>query len=433
MNEFSLKRSMLNPVAPIGTGTPEVESMVSYFCRLAMSHCISANELGREVVRIMRWDFSNRFRWFDVQMSGMSEAAENWVCALSKLTGVSELESLTLLPWRGIIAMSLPRIASARWCPCCIAEDRAMNRKPYFRLAWDVGIVTACPRHEIKLVHACPTCEKSNTRHASAFVMPGWCTACGAFFGGGSGDEHVKATNEEVWVASQIGAILAGESMLTSAPTLATLRSTIQQLIECMDDGKSAVFARRLGLSKTNLHGWLKGEGPPSLSGLLRIASETGLTLPKLLTGDLADWQPGRGKIRDLDSVLPKSKKHATRQVRDWDHIRTRLLALADSSCVVSVQEAARSLNVSRRELYRNANAEARALGKRWIDESRLRGEQSREMASNVIKAAYTEISASGKSVNLRELLEHMPAKSFGNLRNPVKLLREIREGESSD
>ncbi|WMY11103.1 TniQ family protein [Paraburkholderia phenoliruptrix] len=428
MNE--LKRSMLNPVAPIGIGTPDVESMVSYFCRVAMSHCISANDLGREVVRTMRWDYSSRFRWFHVQMSGMSEAAENWVYALSKLTGVSELESLTLLPLRGVVAMSLPRIASARWCPCCIAEDRTTNRKPYFRLAWDVGVVTACPKHEIKLVEACPTCEGSNTRHASAFVMPGWCTSCGAFFGGDSANEHVKATKEEVWVASQIGAMLAGEGTLASAPTLATLRSTIQRLIDCMDDGKSAVFARRLGLGKTILHHWLTGAGAPSLAGLLRIASATGLTLPKLLSGDLPDWQPGNGEMRDLDSVLAKPRKYAARQVRDWDDIRTTLLALADSSPVVSVAEAARSLKVSRRELYCNAKVEARALGKRWIEENRLRGEQSRQIATDAIKAAYTEISASGKSVNLRGLLEHMPAKVFGRLRNPVALLREIREGE---
>ncbi|HIH2750535.1 TniQ family protein [Burkholderia aenigmatica] len=429
--ELLLTRSTLNPVAPIAVGTPEVESMVSYFCRLAMSHCISASDLGREVVRIMRWDFSSSYRWFRVQMSGMSEAAENWVYALSKLTSMRELESLTLVPWRGIIAMTLPRIASARWCPCCLAEDGATSRKPYFRLAWDVGVVTACPRHQIQLVDACPTCGKSNTRHGAAFVMPGWCTACGSFLGGDSAEKHVKATQEEVWVASQVGAMLASKSVLASRSTLATVRSTIRRLIDCMDDGKSAVFARRVGLSKTIMHEWLTGEVVPSLTGLLRIASQTGLTLPNLLSGDLAGWQPGNGEMRNLDSLLRKSKNRSTPQVRDWDHIRATLLALLDSSPVVSVREAARGLNVSARELYRCANAEARALGKRWNDERRMRGEQSRDAASDVIKAAYAEISASGKSVNLRALLEHMPAKDFGSLRNPVKLLREIREGEN--
>lgn len=90
-------RSMLNPVAPIGVGTPEVESMVSYFCRLAMSHCISTTELHRIVDRTMQWQLSEKYDWCQVGLSGMSDAAERMADALSKLTGIGNLDSLTLL------------------------------------------------------------------------------------------------------------------------------------------------------------------------------------------------------------------------------------------------------------------------------------------------------------------------------------------------
>lgn len=38
-------RSILHAVMPIGLGTPQVESLTSYFCRLANSHACTTNDL----------------------------------------------------------------------------------------------------------------------------------------------------------------------------------------------------------------------------------------------------------------------------------------------------------------------------------------------------------------------------------------------------
>lgn len=418
-------RSVLNPVAPIGIGTPETESLVSYFCRLAMSHCISTTELHRFVERTMQWQLSEKYDWCQVDLSGMSDAAERMADALSKLTGIGNLDSLTLLTWRDVIAQSSPKQNWSRWCPQCLTEDGETGRT-YFRLAWDVGIVTACPKHRIRLAHVCPDCGRTDTRHKSAFVMPGWCTSCGMFLG--NNEQPASATPAEIWVASQVGTMLAAQSTLASPPTRSALLGGIREIVTRLDGGKNALFARRIGLNKTTVHYWLNDGGAPTLPGLLRIASQTGLALPRLLTGDLSEWSPTSGPILEVDSALPNRKRRAARQRHDWDYIRAQLAALAQTPTVVSVEETARNLNVSVRELYAYANEEACSLGRRWIEHRQRRGEQSRDAARELIETACSEILAEGKAVNLRELIAHLPSGSANRFNGILKRLKEIRE-----
>jgi DNA-binding phage protein len=426
IDRLSMTRSVLNPVAPIGVGTPEVESMVSYFCRLAMSHCISAAELFRFVAEAMERKSVGLYKWNLLYLSGMSETTANWASTLSKLTSVERLDFLTLLTWRDVVAHSSPSDKSSScWCPQCFEEDRATGLVPYFRLAWDVGTVTACAKHEVRLARSCPHCGRTGARHNSAYVVPGWCTFCGGFLGGIG--ESPPATTGEIWIACQIGAMVAAQSTLASIPTRQALLYTIRELVDRLDNGKSALFARRVGLSKTTIHHWLNNGGTPRLPGLLRIASQSGLTLPALLTGDLSSSLPVSIEIQDLESILPNQKSRAPRKFHDWDHIRDEMVTLIQSPTVTSVAQAARNLNVDLRELYKNANEEARALGKRWIEHRKYRGEQSRKATHELIESAYAEISSEGKSVNLRELLAHLPDKSPKMAQGVFAILQEVK------
>jgi hypothetical protein len=427
--ELSIARSVLNPVAPIGVGTPEVESMVSYFCRLAMSHCISAANLGRIIERAMQWKLPEGWRWHAINLSGISDTAQDWACALSRLTSVDNLDSLTLIPWREVIAEQSARATSAQWCPHCLADDRAAGATPYFRLSWEVGTVSACSKHKSRLEQVCPDCGRANTRHKSVFVVPGWCTSCGGFLGVGDSE---PATPAEIWIAAQVDAMLTVQNNLKSRPSLDPMLNGIRELVERLDDGKSARFARRIGLPKTTVHYWLKEGVTPALPALLRIASKTGLTLPKLLTGDLDDWPPATADIHELNSLFPDSKKRAPRERRDWDRIRAELAALNESSAVVSVREAARNLNVNVRHLYTHAHEEAQVLAERWIQQRQHRGEESRRKTSEVIERIYPEIVAKGKAVNLREIIAHVPKEDLDGVRDVFSVLQEIKERSNS-
>ncbi|QSN63817.1 TniQ family protein (plasmid) [Caballeronia sp. M1242] len=425
---LSLTRSALNPVAPIGVGTPDVESLVSYFCRLAMSHCISAADLGRTVERAMQWSLPAGWRWNATSLSGMSDTAHDWARALSKLTSVDNLHSLTLLPWRSVIAERSARSASEQWCPYCLADDRAADATPYFRLSWDVGAVSACTKHKTRLVQVCPDCGSANARHKSVFVVPGWCTSCGGFLGVGASE---PATHEEVWISGQFGAMLAIEHDFAARPSLEAMLNGIRELVQCLDEGKSARFARRIGLPKNTVHHWLAQGGTPGLPALLRIASRSGLTLPKLVAGDLTDWEPSFAEIYDSDVVFPESKRRPARKVRDWPIIRAQLAALSESSTVVSVREAARGLDIDVRLLYIHANDEARALAMQWNQHRKLLSEESQRRSTEVIARAYPEITAKGKAVNLREVLAHVPKEDLVGV-HVFTVLREMQKMKQS-
>lgn len=418
-------RSKLNPVAPFGIGTRDVESMTSYICRVAMSHCITGYDLTRKVGRHMDWEINPKFNWRLTNPSGIAGTAERWSRALSELTGVENLNLLTLLPWRGVIAESALMANSSRWCPCCFAEDRATGRTPYLRLAWDIGAVTACATHHTKLTDACPECGHQKARDDSAYIVPGWCTKCGAFLGSGAAQHPV--TTEEQWIADQVGNMLARQAILERAPSRDALLDCIRRLIAHLDGGKNALFARRLGVNRSTVHHWVRQGGAPTLPALLCIASHVSLELPKLLTGDLSDWSLTSGASCQRPVLLSPRKARAAAVANRPEQIRAHLAALIESGEHISVSEAARQLNVNPRQLYIVANDEARVLGQRWMRERRKSAVQRQDIARRAIEDAYPKILADGKCVNFRQLWRYIPKEILSGSRGMAALLRDVK------
>jgi DNA-binding phage protein len=419
-------RSALHALSPIGTGTPEVESLLSYLCRLAVSHSVSLASLSRRIAQSVGWDFSEKYDAHFANINGIGEAAMNWSSALSALTSVERLDRLTLLPWQNVVAQSCLAASSSRWCPECLTEDRSSGKAPYFRLAWDVGAVDVCQKHKIALVHACPDCGRTDSRHKSAYVVPGWCAHCGAFLGDVS--YRTSATPEQMWKASQIGALFAAQATLDSMPTRDALHETLRMLVTRLDHGKSAVFARRIGLSKTTVHHWLKNGGAPTMPALLRIASQTGLALTQLLTGNLIEWPPASLDIYQLSLLFPEESQRPPARIHDWNAVRKKLAAISQTPEIISLTEAARQLDIDPKLLYLHANQEARFLSERWKQYMQRKGEQSMKNARSMIENACEQILADGRAPNLRKLYGLVPSEVLGSIRGTINLLQEIKE-----
>ncbi|MFL9887356.1 TniQ family protein [Paraburkholderia agricolaris] len=418
-------RSALNPLLPLGVGERDTESLHSYFFRLALSHCISAPELKRTVTEKMKWRIPGKYRWDECNLNGMGSAAERWSQGLSELTCIAHLDMLTLLPWRNVIAQKSLSSTSSRWCSVCFAQDRADGRTPYLRLAWDIGEVAVCPIHETWLTNVCPNCGRSNTRNSTSYVVPGWCCFCGEFLGNWAGAVSVSAA--EIWKACQIGAMLAAQSRLSSTPTRDTFIKGLFNLVICLDDGKNAVFARRIGLNRSTVHYWLKEGGIPTIAAHLRIASQTGLSLPSLLTGKTAAAQSAPIPPTQLTTLFPGHRKRVSPRSLDVGQINDQLEAFILSGASLSVGEAARRLNVHPRQLYEFANRNARIMGQTWKRQQRSRGEENRKRAAGFIEAALLEIVAEGKGASLRELRRRIPKDVLGSVRDIFTLLEEVK------
>lgn len=423
-------RSSLHALTPIGMGTGQVESLQSYFCRLAVSHAVSLPSLARRVANTLPGELRENFDWHERNLNGTSEVTHSWAAALSALTSVGHLDKLTLLPWREVVAQRSLIAKSGRWCPDCFAEDQELGKQPYFRLVWELSDVKICHRHQAPLVNICPDCGRRDTRHKATYVIPGWCSCCGGFLGRrAQGDAcHPSVTPEAMWVSRQAEQLVAAQQQISVTPTMSSLAAAIQTIVTRMDAGKSAAFARRVGLSKATVHHWLRDDGTPTLGASLQIAAHAGLTLPDLLSGKLDGWappMPNSQLVLDLRVEL-KGKRSAPRTL-DWDAIKAELRSFMSLSVPISVAEAGRRLNIDDRHLYLRANQEARALGERWKRHLAMQKRQVLAEARPYLIAACSDIAMEGKAVSLREIESRVPAAVLGRIESLFDVLVDIK------
>lgn len=430
MKSFPNPRSALHALEPLEIGTTEVESLVSYYCRLAASHSVTTLALSRTIAGHIGLDVIPTFDWYHRQISGIRESALTWSSALSALTSVQGLDGLTYLPWRDVISQNgLSIVKRGQFCPHCFADDVASGRTPYFRLSWESSEVSVCLKHKTRLVQYCPGCGKDNVRHSAAHVIPGWCTHCGEFLGRAADLTPPTAFDPaKLWRARQVGELLATQSTLASGPDRSALMTAITEIIARMDNGQSAAFARRIGVAKSAVHHWLKENGTPTLEVSLKIAAQSGLSLSQLLRGDLAGWQPPAIEQQlSLKLLLPKQAPAATPRTLDWAEIELQLSEFLNLPTPISVLEAARRLDVEARQLYLRANKTARQIGERWKDYIRRRQQASVVKAWPHLEVACIEIMAKGKAVTRREISARVPGHILSPVSNLLNVIKDVQ------
>jgi DNA-binding phage protein len=425
MNEVMCPpRSTLYPLPLIGVGTAGVESLPSYFCRLAVTHCVSSTDLLHRVSENCGWPAPPKNFWKDVNLSGMGDVAERYACALSEMTSVERLDLLTLRSWRNVIAHSSQAPAKGRWCGACFEDDLVQGGIPYFRLAWDVGDLNVCAKHGTGLIDACPDCGRTNARNNAVWVVPGWCCHCGAPLGGVR-EAPSSPAPAETWKAAQVGQLLAAQASLVSVPDHGTMIQGILKLVEQFDDGMSARFARRIGLTKSTVHWWLRQGGVPTLAAHLRIASQTGVSLEELLTGAIGNKVRSCDEFPSVAELFPDYKKRASPRQHDTAGIEAQMDEFCQSIGSGSVQEAARRLKIHPRLLYRIVNEKARIIGAKWREDQRDRSEQHRLDAARAIEVAVENIVSRGKAPNLREVQRLVPQDVLGSVRGLIAMIQE--------
>lgn len=427
-------RSVLHALEPMGIGTPEIESLLSYLCRLAVSHSTSTLSLSRAVAHHFEHAVEEQFDWYHRQLSGVGESALTWSSALSALTSVPRLDLLTFLPWKDVIAQNgLPIVSKGQFCTHCLAEDLATGKAPYFRLAWESKAVTVCAKHLVRLTQHCPCCGMDNVRHAAAFVVPGWCTKCGAFLGSAASDAPTSTDPAELWRARQVGELVSAHSQLATPPQRQNLMDAVQHLIEEMDGGQSARFAKRIGLSKGTVHYWLQTDKTPTLEASLMVAAQSGIGLTLLLQGDTRNWTPPtEGQQLPLELVKPPTHQRSARRHLDWVDIEVRLKKFLMQPTPISVREAARQLDLEPRQLYLNVNQTARQLAARWLAYLKRRRQSNLDHVMPILENAGREVLMEGKALNLREISARVPQEVISSIPGIFGILKSVQSNLES-
>lgn len=248
-------RSRLYSLKPIATGTPYVEGLVSYICRLAEAHHVSPGVLiKQEILPSFRKTYSVGGKTsYRVQGDGFATSvsafptpvyrknpneygllAWQYIEGLEPLTLQGGLRSLTIPPWAEETAESNQTTEFARrlraWCPRCIRGWRDTEQPVYEPLIWSIAAATVCPLHRQPLRSCCPHCRRTQLPIPGRMQV-GRCVHCQNWLDiqpeEPSEPETLVASEIDwhLWVTQQV------VEMLVSSPVKAETRNEIGRVL----------------------------------------------------------------------------------------------------------------------------------------------------------------------------------------------------------
>lgn len=167
----------------LGRETFEIESLLSYWCRLSALHGLTINQLGSAIAA---WGqrhglaFPNNLLYGrSLSMCGYGDDVQKLVRILEVAVGTSGLAAGTLLGLRAVLAPggrgALKKFKA--WCPSCYQDDVKLHGECFDRLFWGLEAIERCPIHKLKLWSNCPHCNSAQRYpHTGGFISR--CRSC---------------------------------------------------------------------------------------------------------------------------------------------------------------------------------------------------------------------------------------------------------------
>ncbi len=414
------QRSELVPLKPMGLGTPYRESLTSYFQRLADSHCVPPRLLAREFV-VPRLGYNNRVKhnqadrfWRSPFFNGMGEVPRSWTRILEDLTSMKGLDRLTLLPLYGRVGLQGISPTGHKWCPLCLREGLQAG-VPYGQLLWEVGCVTACPRHGTKLVCTCGCTAQDRLPTLKVKFLPHVCPHCGKDLSLTPETEVELADPEELRIARSVADLLGSEAFESGMATCAagTIADFLKAAIEVIGEGNGARVAHLLSVSKGGLSDWCNRHHVPSLPQAAHVAETFGVPLALVLQGRGTEQLEGQRPAPLLRRIVGGTKK---RRLYSIDDLEGQMRSLLEAKPPISVVDAGILLNMAPRELNRLQPELARALAERFKTWRQQETAERREDCLKVVRELAMQMAYEGIIPSMKRLearLEGVLATSF--------------------
>lgn len=320
-----LQTTVLYGIRPRAEGTGDIESLFSYFLRLAHEHRLTPKKLVDVVLRDVVAQVPQLAHWKigwgwdknggrDIVNSGL--LAQRWVKILGLATGQAGLEWATMLGLAEHVSGDL-LAPDDRVCLQCLADDLAGDQLPYGRLLWRMKAVTCCSIHRCRLV--LPTCERgiSTTRaQFSRVKLSGVCNQCGSIGHRCMSAQTEPVSDDDVWRAEQCRQLIAALPSIASSDPRAVPKGIKTY---CVEPGALTSLALRSGATISVLSRWMsEPTARLSFDQLLDICGTERLDLAALLQGRLEKPQPEKA------SVAPARTKRRLVRV-DHDRVRAAL------------------------------------------------------------------------------------------------------------
>ena len=282
-----LKRTLFFGLPLAGVGTPVVESLRSYVQRLAFAHNLKPRVLIEVLLERFPWegepvDLSELMKQWEVH--GRGEVGRKLRERLERATGV-DLQSSRFGSFSRLVAgQHLAKLGRGRYCPVCVLEDCAHGQ-----LLWETACVKACPVHKVKLRDAA-TCGAAPDQHLPANRRPKVshaCSACGSLGFACITDEPEPADDAEIWVATQVGKLLALPPLDCDYWTGDRFQRGLYELVDDVYQGSVVRASLSAGLSRGSVCTWVAGKHKPSLAGLMQLCHNANVDVVELFSGRL--------------------------------------------------------------------------------------------------------------------------------------------------
>jgi hypothetical protein len=295
-------RSLLYPQAPLGLGTPLVESLTSYLGRLADLYAVSLWALYERVIlpRLTELWLTRRTQpgpgplaCHAHKVNGVGAIAADLGQVLALTTGRADLGALTMRRWSPVVsAMCLLRRRSA-WCAACFADWRASGQPCYTPLLWTLQVVAVCPVHRGPLQERCPACRRSHALLTARSHAAGVCPWCGNDLAAQppAGDARTPPDAEDwpLWAARAVGQLLS--LPLATAPTRRQVAVLVERCVPALAPSFNAL-AHAARLQPQSICNWRYERYFLRLGHLCRLCYAVGLRPQQIFTSGPAGAFP---------------------------------------------------------------------------------------------------------------------------------------------
>lgn len=140
----------------------------------------------------------------------------------------------------------------------------------------------------------------------------------------------------------------------------------LETVVERMAHGSITTFAKQVGLSKSSIWHWFNKGGIPTLQTWLAISIHGGIGLDRLFGGDLDNWVVPDRATQPSIPLEHSPRKGIKARLLDWPAIRSQLQRILNAPEPISLAQACQQLGIDQKQLYQNANLEARAIVNRY-------------------------------------------------------------------
>lgn len=295
---------------PVGVGTPWVESLTSYLTRLAAAHHVHPRKLlldefhpyipraaraQTDCVRsaaISALLTSSRVR----VLNGFAPSTRLMVQGLTVLTGRSDLQWLTFLPFQDIVSQTnlLRRVKA--WCPQCFETWREQGRPIYEPLLWSLETLWICPLHgHLHMRCPYPDCARTSGFLTAQSYM-GFCPWCNRWLGASpsrrwqrhrlSLDPDIR--NHQQRIVTILGEALARTPLFPFPLQRAKTMEVLSSYLDATFQGNDEQAASHCGTTAWTLRAWLTGKEVPQITSLLHLCLSLGVSLAAILDGPVS-------------------------------------------------------------------------------------------------------------------------------------------------